>query len=93
MKRSLDARGARLLVAPWPLLLGLERGYPFAEAHQAIERFCLSASIAHHDLLAAFQGRRTAELWVHPVDHHPNELAHRLAADSLAPVVAGLARP
>jgi lysophospholipase L1-like esterase len=93
MKRSLDARGARLLVAPWPLLVGLERGYPFAEAHQAIERFCLSAGIAHHDLLAAFQGRRTAELWVHPVDHHPNEVAQRLAADSLAPVVAGLARP
>jgi hypothetical protein len=36
-------------------------------------------------------GRSTAELWVHPVDHHPNEIAHRLAAESLAPVVTKLA--
>ena len=93
MKRLLDARGARLVVAPWPLFLSLERGYPFAAAHREIERFCLSEGIAHHDLLAAFQGRATAELWVHPVDHHPNEAAHRLAAESLAPVVTKLALP
>jgi lysophospholipase L1-like esterase len=91
MRRALDARGARLLIAPWPLLLGLEGGYPFAPAHREIERFCLGRGIAHHDLLAAFQGRATAGLWVHPVDHHPNEIAQRLAADSLAPVVAKLA--
>jgi hypothetical protein len=34
-----------------------------------------------------------AQLWVHPVDHHPNELAHRLAAESLAPVALGLVTP
>lgn len=93
MKRALDTRGARLVVAPWPLFVGLESGYPFAAAHREIERFCLSAGIAHHDLLSAFRGRRTAELWVHPVDHHPNEIAHRLAAESLAPVVQKLAAP
>jgi lysophospholipase L1-like esterase len=93
MKRALDARGARLLVAPWPLFVGLERDYPFAPAHREIERFCLSAGIAHHDLLPTFSGRRTAELWVHPVDHHPNQIAHRLAAESLAPVVTKLVRP
>ena len=93
MKRALDRRGARLLVATWPLFVGLEHGYPFTPAHREIERFCLSAGIAHHDLLAALQGRRTAELWVHPVDHHPNELAHRLAAESLAPVTLKLATP
>ena len=40
-----------------------------------------------------FQGRRTADFWVHPVDHHPNELAHRLAAESLLPDVLKLAGP
>jgi hypothetical protein len=40
--------------------------------------------------LPVFRGRRTADLWVHPVDHHPNEVAHRLAAESLAPVVTRL---
>jgi lysophospholipase L1-like esterase len=93
MRRALDTRGARLLVAPWPLFVGLERDYPFAPVHREIESFCLSAGIAHRDLLSAFQGRRTAELWVHPIDHHPNEIAHRLAAESLAPAVLRLASP
>ena len=89
MKRRLDQKGARLLVAPWPLFVRLERGYPFTPAHEAIHRFCLGARIPHHDLLRVFQGQRTADFWVHPVDHHPNELAHRLAAESLLPDVRG----
>ena len=91
MRQRLEARGARLLVAPWPLFVALERGYPFAPVHETIRRFCLAAGIPHHDLLGAFAGRTTGELWVHPVDHHPNELAHRLAAESLAPVVQAVA--
>jgi lysophospholipase L1-like esterase len=91
MQRQLEASGARLLVAPWPLFVGLERGYPFAPVHDVVRRFCLAAGIPHHELLETFAGRRTEELWVHPVDHHPNEAAHRLAAESLAPVVLKLA--
>jgi lysophospholipase L1-like esterase len=91
MQRRLAERGGRLLVAPWPLLVGLDSGYPFLPAHAEIERFCLTAGIAHHELLAAFRGRRDAELWVHPVDHHPNEAAQRLAAESVAPLVTTLA--
>jgi lysophospholipase L1-like esterase len=90
MQRRLEARGARLLVAPWPLFVGLERGYPFAPVHETIRRFCLGAGIPHHDLLPVFRGRRTFDLWVHPVDHHPNEIAHRLAAESLLPTVLRL---
>jgi lysophospholipase L1-like esterase len=91
MQRRLEALGARLVVAPWPLFVGLERGYPFEPVHHTIRRFCLAAGILHHELLEAYAGRRTEELWVHPVDHHPNETAHRLAAGSLAPVVLKLA--
>jgi lysophospholipase L1-like esterase len=91
MQRRLEGRGARLLVAPWPLFVGLDRGYPFAPVHETIRRFCLGSGIPHHDLLSAFRGRPTAELWVHPVDRHPNELAHRLAAESLLPAVLQLA--
>lgn len=89
MQRQLSERGARLVVAPWPLFVSLERGYPFLPAHGAISRFCLKAGIEHHDLLPVFLGRQTAELWVHPVDHHPNEVAHRLAAESLVPTILG----
>jgi hypothetical protein len=90
MDRRLRRRGARLLVAPWPLLASLESHYPFEPVHETLRFFCLVNGIPYHDLLPVFRGRRTADLWVHPVDHHPNELAQRLAAESLAPVVTSL---
>jgi hypothetical protein len=86
MNRRTRAAGGRFLVATWPLLVSLDR-YPFAEVHATIQRFCLSAGIPQHDLLPALRGHETASLWVHPVDMHPNEVAHRLAAESLLPQV------
>jgi lysophospholipase L1-like esterase len=89
--RQMDAQArqahARLLVASWPLLVGLEAGYPFEPAHRSIAAFCAQAAIPYHDLLPAFRGRRAAPLWVHAVDRHPNEIAQRIAAESLAPAV------
>jgi hypothetical protein len=92
MNRQTGQRGARLLVAPWPLFVGLEGAYPFAPVHETIARFCLGEGIAHHDLLPVFRGQPSASFWVHPVDRHPNEKAHRLAAEALAPVVQDLLR-
>ncbi len=90
MNRRLRERGARLLVAPWPLFVGLEKGYPFTPVHDEIRHFCLREGIPHHDLLALFQGRASESFWVHPVDRHPNELAQRMAAEDLEPVVRKL---
>jgi lysophospholipase L1-like esterase len=90
MNRRLQERGACLLVAPWPLFVGLEKGYPFAPVHDEIARFCLRAGIPHHDRLPLFRGRASESFWVHPVDRHPNELAQRMAAEDLLPVVRKL---
>ncbi|MBN2371501.1 MAG: SGNH/GDSL hydrolase family protein [Vicinamibacteria bacterium] len=87
MNRRIRARGGRLLVASWPLLVGLDGVYPFEDVADAVARMCLSAGVPHHDLRSALRGRPTRSLWVHPIDMHPNETAHRLAAESLAPVV------
>jgi lysophospholipase L1-like esterase len=83
MNRRTQARGGRFLIASWPLLVGLEGRYPFADVSETIARFCLSAGIPRHDFLSALHGRPAESLWVHPVDHHPNEIAHRLAGESL----------
>lgn len=93
MDRGMRARGGAFLVALWPLMIGLEGRYPFEGAHQAIARFCRTAGIAERDLLPALRGRPPAALWVHPVDLHPNDLAHRLAAAELLPAVRVLAPP
>jgi len=90
MNGRAQARGGRFLVASWPLLVGLEGRYPFADVSETIARFCLSAGIARHDLLSALYGHRDDSLWVHPVDHHPNETAHRLAGESLVDPVRRL---
>ena len=90
MDRRLRERGGRLLVASWPLLVDLD-AYPFAAADEAIARFCEGAGIPRLDLRVGLQGHTAESLWVHPIDHHPNEIAHRLAAEALAPRVRGLA--
>lgn len=90
-QRRLGERGTAFVVAPWPLLVDLEGRYPFAPVHETVRDFCRAERIPHHEMLEAFRGRRSRDLWVHPVDHHPNEVAHRLAAESLLPVVLDLA--
>jgi len=90
MDRRMRARGGRMLVASWPLLVDLD-AYPFAPADEAVARFCAEAGIPRVDLRDALRGRTAESLWVHPVDHHPNEVAHALAADALVDRVRALA--
>ncbi len=88
MDRAMTARGGRLVVALLPLLVDLEGDYPFAPVHREVARACERAGIAFHDVLPALRGTRSADLWVHPVDLHPNARAHARIAADLAPVVA-----
>jgi hypothetical protein len=92
MDRRLRERGGRLVVATWPLLVDLERD-PFQKAKATIATFLDGAGVPRVDLAPALAGRPVESLWVHPVDHHPNEVAHGLAADALAPVVRRLGGP
>jgi hypothetical protein len=90
MDRQMRQRGGRFLVASWPLLVDLD-SYPFAAADETIARFCAGAGIPRVDLRQALRGHAAESLWVHPVDHHPNEVAHRLAAEALVDSVRGMA--
>ena len=90
MDKQMRDRGGRFLIASWPLLVDLE-DYPFASVDETVARFCAAAGIPRVDLRAALQGRPVESLWVHPVDHHPNEVAHGLAAAALAGSVRSLA--
>jgi lysophospholipase L1-like esterase len=90
MNRRARARGARLLLASWPLLVNMEGEDPFGAVASTVARFCVTAGIPRHDLRPSLRGHPTSSLWVDPVDMHPNEVAHALAAESLAPVVREL---
>jgi lysophospholipase L1-like esterase len=84
MRREQQAHGGDLLVALWPLLVGLEGRYPFEAEHAKVAAACTRAGIPFRDLLPVLSGRSSADLWVHPADMHPNEVAHRLVAKDLA---------
>jgi hypothetical protein len=93
MSAAMKERGGSFLLALWPLMTGLEGDYPFEETHATVADFARKRDVAFRDLLPAFRGRRSSSLWVHVLDHHPNEVAHRLAAESLAPAILGLTTP
>ncbi|OGR42521.1 MAG: hypothetical protein A2X35_11935 [Elusimicrobia bacterium GWA2_61_42] len=85
--RRLNARvkadGGKLVIMVFPLIYNFS-DYPFREIHASLLAFCGREGIACLDLLPAFSRYRDRDLWAAPTDQHPNEIAHRLAAESLA---------
>ena len=82
MHRFCLKRGAPMTLVVFPLFHDL-KAYPFVEIHRKIGDFARENDIAHVDLLPAFEGGDERDYWVHPKDFHPNDRAHRKAADFL----------
>ena len=80
----------KVVAVVFPLLFRLH-DYPLAAEHAEVVSAFSSAGIEVVDLLPALRAFKTEELWVHPVDPHPNESVHRIAAERLArlPVIQG----
>ena len=80
-----DRHGFRLLMVVFPLFDGkLDEGYPYLDLHQRIDATAKRLLIPALDLLPAFRGMETRRLAIDPfADPHPNELAHRIAADRI----------
>lgn len=74
----------RPVLVLYPLLEGLERDYPLKEVHARVSEMARSVGLPVLDLAPAFMGQRTAEMWVHSCDHHPNGRAHAIAASAIA---------
>ena len=79
-KSLLNASHSKFAVVIYPVLYNLDENYPFVSIHNKIVDFCTKNKIEVIDLLPAFLGKQDQELWVHAVDQHPNEKAHKLAA-------------
>lgn len=81
--RGCRQRGIALLVVIFPLLVDLERNYPFGAEIDEIARFCKQNGIDCIDLLPTFLGKKAELLWTLPTNAHPNEVANRLAAETI----------
>lgn len=80
-----------VLFAVFPWLSDLDRdSYPFLAAHREVLRIAARLGFRTVDLLDALSGHDAEKLWVHVIDHHPNELAHELTADALYPRIVSL---
>jgi hypothetical protein len=68
----------------FPILHRLDDRYPFRGIHESLQQEIESTGALFVDLLPELVGKDESELWVHPTDHHPNEIVHKIAARKLA---------
>lgn len=86
LHESVRAHNAHLVVAVMPLLYDFD-SYPFGPIHAALRTVCDDRGLACVDLLPTLRSREASSLWVHPVDHHPNDTAHARIAAALVDTV------
>jgi hypothetical protein len=76
-------RGGKFVLVIFPVLFGLSGDYPLQMVMDEISRFGNVNHIPVLSLLPAFQGEEPSMLWVSPLDQHPNERAHAIAAHAI----------
>jgi len=83
------ARGVPFVVGIFPLFGNpLDESYPFVQEHEKVAQAAGESGALVVDLLPWFRGLRWELLVVDgPRDEHPNEIAHRIAAEALARAV------
>lgn len=90
MSRKLDqvqqlcqSHGTDFRVVVFPFLHNLGPKYPFHKAHQTIVEHCQSRNIPVLDLEPELTPFASQGLTANRFDAHPNELAHRVAAEAM----------
>ena len=84
IQRVCEENDIKLLVVIFPFFYNLNLNYPFQVIHDQLSKSCIAAKIPILDLLPYFKSYQGPELWVHPVDQHPNEIAHYIAAKAIS---------
>jgi len=77
------SRDVELVLMIFPMLWHLSDGYPFEAVHEFVAAAARELQIPVLDLLPEFRGYDGPELWVHPNNQHPNEIAHDVAGRAL----------
>lgn len=76
-------RKSQFVVMIFPLFYNTEGDYPFVLAHKYLRDSLNKRGIAVLDLWPYYKGKLDEDLWVHPVDQHPNSIALGIAAKAL----------
>ena len=81
--KAVQAEGSLFMVVIIPSFYKLEKDYPYILIHNLLAEIGKSDGFPVIDLLPVFKGKKSSQFWVHPIDHHPNEKAHKMIADYL----------
>ncbi len=84
--------GARFALVIFPILHDLD-DYRFGAVEKKIEEFAAAHALTFFTLTPAFLGRDARDLWVSPMDQHPNAEGHAIAAHRLGPFLATILDP
>ncbi len=83
VQKMCQTHGTDFRVVVFPFLHNLGPAYPFREVHRQIADHCRVAGIPVLDLEPALTRMSSKSLTVNRFDAHPNELAHRIAAEEI----------
>lgn len=95
MAELADERGLPFAVAVFPVLVELEgpaEEHSLLPLYEKVTAHCASLGVPATILLEPFLGQRPTDLWVSPINAHPNARAHALVSPALEAFVrsAGL---
>lgn len=76
------------MVVTFPFLHALAPDYRYKSIHRQLDNFWQQLQVSHLDLLSEFETCEPADVVVSRVDAHPNELAHRRAAEAITGFLA-----
>ena len=83
IKNKIERMNGQLVVVTFPFFQHDSANYKFKEVHNKLDDFWKKQGIPHLDLLQVFEDKLGEELTVNQYDAHPNEKAHRMAADHI----------
>ena len=75
--------GANFYLVIFPVLFDLGAEYPLDGVVDEILRFANQEQMTALSLLPAFRGLSAPDLWVSPLDQHPNGEGHAIAAEAI----------
>ena len=83
MKAKADEYGAQFTLMIFPIIFWPNGEYPFGPIHEKMRQIAKDLGIDVIDLKDTFLKYPDSELWVHPVDQHPNDFAQKITSEKI----------
>lgn len=91
IRKRTRRNGTKLGFVIFPILAELNDDYPFLPVTDLLEVYADEGlRVPYLNLLDAFRGQHAPDLWVSPMNQHPNAKGHAIAAEALLPFVVEL---